>query len=286
MTASQNPILRKLGYDANDRVVLFHADDIGMCQSTLPAFDDLLHAGLVTSGSAMVPCPWFPAVADWRSEHPEVDLGVHLTLTSEWATYRWRPVSTADRATGLVDQDGYLPHRRETLWAEAAPATIASELHAQLDQAMQMDLAPTHIDSHMYSALHPRFLSRYVELALEHDLPAMLMWPALEWMAPEPTAQAAAQLTAHSLPVFDYLVVLGTSVPAAERLSQARHCLANLPAGLTCWLLHPAQPTPELQAIAPDWPYRVADYTLFLNPALQRYVQQQGIQVINYQYLS
>ncbi len=285
MARPGNPILYELGYDANDRVVIFHADDIGMCQATLPAFDDLLDAGLVASGSAMVPCPWFPAVAAWRAKHPSVDLGVHLTLTSEWAPYRWGPLSTCNWAAGLLDRAGYLPCRRETLWTHGDPHAVAIEMRAQLDRAEQMGLAPTHMDSHMYTALGAPFVADYIRLALERDVPAMLMWPALGWMDRHQTALAMQQLTQHGLPVFDHLVALGTSVPAVEHLPQTIQSLAGLPAGLTCWLIHPAQLTPELQAMAPDWRHRVADYTTFLEPALRREVRRLGIHVIDYQTL-
>jgi hypothetical protein len=98
-----NPVLRKLGFADDDRVVIIHADDIGMCQATMSAFADLVDFGLISSGAVMVPCPWFPQAAAYCRQHPLVDLGVHLTLTSEWDGYRWGPVSTRDPASGLID---------------------------------------------------------------------------------------------------------------------------------------------------------------------------------------
>src|SRR4051812_44647597 len=91
---AMTPILRQLGFGPDDRVVVVHADDLGMCQATLPAVDELMAFGLVTSASAMVPCSWFPEVAAWHRRNPEYDLGIHLTLTSEWERYRWGPIST------------------------------------------------------------------------------------------------------------------------------------------------------------------------------------------------
>src|SRR3954463_10603061 len=102
-----NPALKKLGFDEHDRVLIIHTDDIGMCQATLPAYENLLHAGLISSASAMVPCPWFPETARFCRGHPDVDMGVHLTLNSEWDTYRWGPISTRDTASGMLDEQGY-----------------------------------------------------------------------------------------------------------------------------------------------------------------------------------
>ena len=96
-----NPVLRHLGFAATDRVVVIHADDLGMCQATLPAFVDLLAGGLVSSGSVMVPCPWFPQATALLRACPIADVGLHVTLTSEWEAYRWRPLSTRQPATGL-----------------------------------------------------------------------------------------------------------------------------------------------------------------------------------------
>jgi chitin disaccharide deacetylase len=89
-----NSALRHLGFGPRDRVVIIHADDIGMCQATLPALADLLDFGLLSSAAVMVPCPWFPAAAAFCRAHPVVDMGVHLTLNAEWSTYRWGPVAS------------------------------------------------------------------------------------------------------------------------------------------------------------------------------------------------
>ena len=102
-----NPYLQQLGFQADDRVVVVHADDIGMCHATLPAIDELMAFGLVTSASAMVPCPWFLEAASWHRRNPQFDLGIHLTLTSEWQHYRWGPLSCRDEESGLVDDQGY-----------------------------------------------------------------------------------------------------------------------------------------------------------------------------------
>ncbi|HKP71950.1 MAG TPA: ChbG/HpnK family deacetylase, partial [Pyrinomonadaceae bacterium] len=112
-----NPILRSLGYDARDRVVVTHADDIGMCAATVNCLEELFGFGLVTSASAMIPCDSFAEVARFCRAHARVDMGVHLTLTSEFETHRWRPVTDADRATGLTDDYGYF-HRTTSDLAE------------------------------------------------------------------------------------------------------------------------------------------------------------------------
>ena len=114
-----NPVLRKLGLAESDRVAIIHTDDIGMCQASLAAFADLAGFGLVSSGATMVPCAWFPALADYCRRHPGVDMGVHTDLTCEWDTYRWGPLSTRDPASGLLDDEGYFHRRSEDVQAHA-----------------------------------------------------------------------------------------------------------------------------------------------------------------------
>src|SRR5215216_6529923 len=103
-----NPFLKKLSYSATDRLVIIHTDDIGMCHASVQAFRDLWSFGTITSGATMVPCPWFPAVAQMCRENPEIDMGVHATLNAEWESYRWGPISTRESGSGLMDEAGYL----------------------------------------------------------------------------------------------------------------------------------------------------------------------------------
>src|SRR5918911_5650880 len=104
---ASNPFLKKLGFSDNDRLVIIHTDDIGMCHASVQAFKDLWQFDTITSGATMVPCPWFPAVAQMCRENPEIDMGVHATLNAEWESYRWGPVSTRDPESGLLDANGY-----------------------------------------------------------------------------------------------------------------------------------------------------------------------------------
>src|SRR3954470_8351299 len=126
---TSNPALRELGFSDGDRVVVVNADDVGMCGATVDAFFDLIDSGLASSGSAMVPCPWFPAVAARCRERAagSVDIGVHLTLTCEWDLYRWGPLSTRDPRSGLVDDEGYF-FRNADLWTGLDPAAARTEM--------------------------------------------------------------------------------------------------------------------------------------------------------------
>ncbi len=287
-----NPILKKLGFAAADRLVILHADDIGMCQASVAAFSDLVDFGLVSCGAVMAPCPWFLHAAACCRDHPEVDMGVHLTLNCEWETYRWGPLSTRDPASGLLDEQGYFHRDPAITQTRADLAAVQLELQTQLQWALQAGIAVTHVDTHMFTLAYPKFIPAYVQLALQHRLP--LLFPrqveagyrylGLDAESAAAAAQFARQLVEMGLPLMDCITGIPLAQPEA-RLEQAKKIFADLPAGITCFILHPSIDTPELRAIAPDWRSRVGDYQTFRSEALRDYLRDQGIQVIGYRAL-
>ena len=172
-----NPLLKKLGLADDDRAVIIHTDDIGMCQASLAAYADLVEVGLISAASTMVPCPWFPATAEFCRAHPDkVDMGVHITLTSEWRSgYRWGPLSTRDPASGLLDAEGYFPYTSEEMQAHATPEAVRREIQAQVERAVAAGIDVTHIDTHMGTVFDPRYLESYVQTAMQYRVPPMLV---------------------------------------------------------------------------------------------------------------
>ncbi len=284
-----NPLLKRLGFAADDRVAIIHVDDIGMCQASVAAFADLFAAGIVSSGAVMVPCPWFREAARFAREHPPADLGVHLTLTSEWETYRWGPVSTREPDTGLLDAEGCFPHNPQTVWESAQRVAVQIELEAQIRRAIEAGMHPTHIDTHMGAVIHPKFAEGYVSLAWAYHLPAMAprldeagcIAEGLDAETAVTTAHLISELEASGFPLIDHLRRMRLDYPE-DRLERTKKGLAALEPGLTHFIIHPAVDTPELRAITPDWACRAADYQDFLNQELGAFIKQQGIQVIGY----
>lgn len=292
MPFSANPALQKLGFSATERVVILHTDDIGMCQASLAAFAGLLDFGLISSGAVMVPCPWFPAVATLCRAHPQADIGVHLTLTSEWEGYRWGPLSTRDPASGLLDADGYFPRRSEEVQRSADPGAALTELRAQVARALAAGIDVTHVDTHMGSVGDVRLVPAYLQVALENRLPLMLpRYDEARWLEEGLDAETAKlgvqlvhQLEELGMPLLDQETGLPLDV-LGNRVEQAKRALDALPAGLTHFVIHPAQDSPELRAITPDWRCRVGDYEAFTSEELSNYIRRSGIQVIGYRAL-
>ena len=151
--------------------VVIHQDDVGMCHGANVAFVELSRAGAVTSGSVMVPCPWFSEIAEIAAADRALDLGVHLTLTSEKAHYRWRPITGPPASAGLVDASGYMWRSVTEVRRHADPAAVEVELRAQVEAAIAAGIDVTHLDAHMGTALAPEFCAIYLQLGVDHRLP-------------------------------------------------------------------------------------------------------------------
>ena len=281
-----NPLLQTLGYGPHDRVAIVHADDIGMCQASTGILPDLFTPGVLTAGSLMAPCAWFPAAAQWAAAHPQADLGVHLTLTCEWNVYRWP--SLTGGAT-LHDDEGYQHRSVAAVIAAASRAEAQAEIAAQYARALRYGMAPTHFDSHMGTMFGAMTLESYLALSQQTRIPAFLMrldearLRAGGFDADSAASQIAtlATLEAAGVPLCDSLRWLDLGNPA-QGIDDVKELFSSLPAGLTYVICHPAADTPELRAIAPDWQSRVRDYAVMTDPAVRRHVEAQGIHLIGW----
>ncbi len=284
-----NPLLKKLGAADTDRVVIIHADDIGMCHASVQAFKDLWSAGGVTSGAVMTPCAWFPAVAKMCRENPEMDMGVHATLNAEWENYRWAPVSQVGAGSGLRDAAGYFHDDPENTSRLASVEDVEQEVNAQIEMALKAGIDVTHVDSHMGAILHPKFIQTYIQAAAGRALPNML--PGLNAMGIEAMGIRKDDLFAYT-PIMEMLQETGVptlngilSMPLDQPNGQmeiAKQLLGRLPAGITHFILHPSIDTPELRSIAPDWESRVSNYETFMSDELKKFMESEDIRPIGY----
>lgn len=283
-----NPFLERLGFGPDDRVAIVHADDIGAYQASLPAIEELFAAGLVSSCATMVPCAWFPAVAAWARRTPGADIGVHATLNAEFGACRWGPIGTRDPASGLLDDEGYLPRTTAAL-AGANPEAVAAEHRAQLDRALAAGIDVTHLDSHMGASFGPAFLPGYLAAGAAARVPVFVPRPsasglgrALVGAGAERWAEVERGLEGRGLPLFDHVAVMPLDRHEG-RVDEAKALFDALPAGLSYVILHPALDTPELRALTPgSWQARAADHAAFCAPALRDYVRDSGVRVIGW----
>lgn len=288
-----NPVLKQLGFSDTDRVVIIHTDDIGMCQASVDAFADMVEYGLISSGAVMVPCPWFLEIASYAVAHPGIDLGVHLTLTSEYETYRWGPISTRDPDTGLLDDQGYFHRSSEAVWKHADPEAAVIELDAQVSHAIAAGMDLTHIDTHMGTVAHPQLIPGYIQLATKYGLPLMFPRTSVEDLVASQNVdpETAEMITGlihvleeMGLPLIDHISGLQLQ-DSSDRLGQAKQVLGALKPGITHFIIHPSKDTPELRHITSSWDCRSADYATFTSDATREFIKKEGIQVIGYRAL-
>lgn len=181
--------MRRLGYAEDAKLLVIHGDDAGMCHSANVATAKALERGIVSSASAMAPCPWFTHFVDWAKANPKADVGLHLTLTSEWEHYRWRPVSSPDRVRSLVDEYGFLWRTTKDIFDHAVLSEMEIEARAQIEFTLRCGLKPTHIDGHMGVFSVPGGLELFVRLGEEYDI-----LPRLMAREPEDIARMSAVL--------------------------------------------------------------------------------------------
>ena len=290
-----NPVLKKLGFSNDDRVVIIHTDDIGMCQASIAAFEDLWEFGVISSGATMVPCPWFLEAARFARDNPDVDIGVHVTLTSEWDTYRWGPLSTRELNSGMIDPEGYFFRTSEEAQEHGDPNAVKVEIQTQIERALSNGIPVTHVDTHMGSVASIKFIPSYLQLSAYYGLPPMIMrldkggWEAMGIDAElaEFAVQMVAQLEEEGVPLLDRIsgLELDQAKTRDERINYAEKVFGELKSGVTHFIIHPSIDTPELRAITPDWPCRVADYEAFMSEEMRKIVKKSGIQVIGYRSL-
>lgn len=284
-----NPFLQKLGFSDNDRLVIIHTDDIGMCHASVQAFKDLWAFGTITSGATMTPCPWFPAVAQMCRENPEIDMGVHATLNAEWDNYRWGPLSTRETGSGLMDADGYFHQWHQAVFDNASPEEVEKEVNAQVERGLRAGIDVTHVDSHMGTIMNPLYIQSYVQAASSRLLPAML--PRLTAAGMDMLGMSEEEQMTYA-PIMDMLESMGVpmvdgilAMPLEhgdDHIGVAKKLFGELPVGITHFILHPSIDTSELRAIAPDWPARVANYNAFMSDDLKKFLEGEDIKLIGY----
>lgn len=288
-----NPLLKKLGLSATDRVAIIHTDDIGLGESTVTAARELWQAGIIGSSAVMVPCPWFPAVATLCRENPAIDMGVHVTLTSEWDPIRWGPISTREVISGLIDPEGYFYRGTDAAQANARPEAVEVEITAQIERALAAGIDVTHIDTHMGTVFHLNLLPAYVKAGLAHRVPAML--PRLtedqivrDWgIDRERAGQLVRMIDViedQGMPFLDHIVGMPLDRPE-QRFAQLIAAYDALQPGVTHFIIHPSTDTPEARATYPDLASRIGDYQTHLDQRVREHLARRGIQTLGYRQL-
>jgi chitin disaccharide deacetylase len=253
-------LAERLGYSSTDRLLIVNADDVGMSHEANTATSDGMENGQMTSGSIMVPCPWFSEIAQYAREHPQADFGLHLTHTSEWKRYKWRPLTPAP---GLADSLGYLWRSIEEVYRHASPAEVEAETRAQIERALLAGIDVTHLDSHMGTLQYdPRFHEPYLKLAKEYDLPMRVA--SSETLAAFGMSARRESVTAAGIVYPAYLIHDQRKAGETLRAYWTR-IVSTLNPGVTELYIHPAMESEALKRMTSRWRTRVEEHALFTN---------------------
>ncbi len=279
-------LAEKLGYPRDSKLLMVHADDVGVTHSVNAATIKALDTGLVNSASLMVPCPWFPEIADYAKSHPAVDFGLHLTLTSERVYYRWSPVASNDKVPSLVDENGYF-HHDWTATTRIDPKEVELELRAQIDRAYAMGVRPTHLDSHQYRLYENGKDLFEVVLRLAHDY-KLPVFVARDWFADHPYLESS--LTSADM-VLDHTVTIAPSVPPEKWTEFYKTALKNLQPGVTEFVIHLAFADDEMKAATRErdtWgaAWRQRDFDFFTSQEFRHLLQEQNIKLVTWRELA
>jgi len=297
----------KLGYSAGSKVLIIHVDDAGMSYDSNLGAMEALTKGAASSVSVMMPCSWVPGFVHFLKLHPEIDAGLHLTLTSEWKNYRWGPLSGKATVPSLVDEEGDLWSGVAEVVQHASADDVEKEIRAQLERARTMGFQPTHLDSHMGTLFASvSFLTRYVKVGIENHIPVMLPGGTDILIQQEEHAPDAMitqlrllgkTLWNAGLPVLDDLhnfsydwKIPDSIATNIEKLRDIRtkeyiNALQLLQPGVTMMIMHCTDPSETFKYITDSGPLRKADLLAMLDPEFKKALRDNGIIVATWREL-
>ncbi|MFW5980856.1 MAG: polysaccharide deacetylase family protein [Halanaerobiaceae bacterium] len=275
------------------RYLIINADDFGMSHSTNKAILKLFKEGFVTSTSLMPTCPWFKEAITLCEEYKEIDVGVHLTFTSEWKYYKWRPLTTNKSVYSLVNEEGYLPASSKEVEKNAGRKEIKEEVKNQINIFYHNQVVPTSIDNHMgslYGLVTGRsFLDIVFDFCQKHNLP--FRYPVnidnirRENVSPEVIKghEKIIQLAAQKdISLIDYLISLERAKDYNSLKKIMINKLKDLKEGITEIYLHPAIANEELKSITDNWQQRQFEFELLLDDDIKNIIKKENINLISW----
>jgi predicted glycoside hydrolase/deacetylase ChbG (UPF0249 family) len=283
LPAQTKNIAERLGYPANSKLLILHADDLGAAHSIDVASFDALDKGAVSSASIMVPTPWITEVAAYAKAHPNADLGLHLTITSEWETYRWGSIEPADKVRSLLDSAGTFLRDERLVGTTAKPVEAEREIRAQIERALALGIHPTHLDSHM-GALYstPELFAIYVKVAHDYRLP-------FRALRGDPRAGPQPPLSEKDV-LLDAVITADQTVRRDEWKAFYLKSIASVKPGLTEIIVHLGRDDSELRAVTVNhepWgsAWRQRDYDVVTSPEFKKALQDNQVILVTWKEL-
>lgn len=290
-------LAKALGYGENEKLLIINADDYGVCHSVNVGIQQLLLEQTVSSATIMMPCGWAREAALWSARHPQVDVGVHFTFTSEWDMYRWGPVNRKGSTSSLVTHENYFPKDSKTFELQADPEQVKEELIAQIEMALAMGMKPSHADNHMGSlyglATGRNFLSIVLDVCASYGLPFRLprnLRQNIGQVASPELEEQAKQLgmlaDSKGVVILDYLIGLPFHLEEGETFDSLKasmqQVLEGLQPGVSEIIIHPSLVTDELKAFHMQPLKRGMELELFRDAEIKNTMQKENIRMIRW----
>ncbi|HUH48085.1 MAG TPA: polysaccharide deacetylase family protein [Arenibacter sp.] len=275
----------RLGWPAGKKVIMLHADDIGMCPEANIAAEKQLTSGQIQSAAVMIPCPNAREFIDWAIKNPKMDIGLHLTLTSEWKTYRWGPVTDHKDVPGLLDPDSKLWRSVPEVVQHATAEEVEKEIRSQIEQSIAWGYTPDHIDTHMGTLYgDPSFIKAYIKVAEEYGIPANIIDISNPMVLAAFKAQGyplddsvVKMVAGYTLPKLDFFSSAPKADTYAEKVENFKKLIRSLGPGLTEIIFHPSVETDNLREITGSWQQRVWEAEMFGDPDLIEFFKNEEI---------
>ncbi|MFV0593249.1 MAG: polysaccharide deacetylase family protein [Draconibacterium sp.] len=280
----------KLGFQKGKKILLLHCDDAGMCEEANIAVQSYVLKGDINSAAVMMPCPNAQEMVEWAVKHPQADIGVHLTLTSEWKNYRWGPLTNAAKVPGLIDLQGKLWPEVPEVVMHASAKEVETEIRAQIDKMIELGHRPSHIDTHMGTLYGSAdYVRVFMKIAEEYNIPAN----AIDLSNPEVaeyyknvgypvTDEVIRLIDDYSLPKLDNF----TSVPNGKTYEEKRDnffkLVQSLKPGLTEIIFHPSIVTENMKSITNSWQQRGWEAEMFSDPVVKQFFIDNNIELTNW----
>ena len=273
-----------LGYPADARLLIINADDFGLCHGQNEGTMQAIKRGLCTSCSLMTPAPWSLHATHLLQENPQIPFAVHLCAVSEYAHYRWKPLTCAEKVPSLADETGYFyrDDRIAELLSKASLDELETEFRAQIEAVLSSGLNPTHIDSHYHvHALREDMYDMTVGLAIEYGLALRVGDRA-----------RIEKLQARGYPTSDHAFLDSGKLSPSDVATFLADRLRELPSGLSEWALHPGIATEELKAVMSDPAVegvsgtpegRQSDLDFITSEEAATIVSEEGIQLLSFE---
>lgn len=252
--------------------VLLRLDDVGMNHSVNMAIEEVAATKMPFSVSVLFACPWYQEAVEILKKNPQVAVGVHLALNSEWRNYRWGPVLGKGGVPSLVDSVGYFHSSGEQFLASHYDlGEVERELSAQVERALASGLKISYVDAHMGTALaNPQLREVTERVARKYGLGISTYFGE------------------------DYFTLWGEPV-GAKKSSLLNHLANAKRDAVNLVEVHVAERTPEMEVIydmnAPEQnapgagvvAHRKAELETMLSPELADLVHSGRIRLVTYQ---